>query len=540
MASSRAIEAARAFVRIGGEDGPLRKTLAGVTGLLKGTASAVGGITSRALSFAGGTLIAGGLAKATSAVFDFAESGAAIDDISKRTGASAEALSQLKYAAEQSGTSIEDVEKGGRKLGQVLYDANNGSKAAAASLAALGLSTKDLEGLSFEEKLMAVAEGLKGIEDDGARSAAAMDLLGKSGANLLPLMEDGAEGMRAMMTEADALGMTLSGDQAAAAAEFDDSWAKLKATLAGTGKIIGAALAPMLTYVFDIVSQGIPLIVTVAKAVGELLTNGALQAWAALKQLTAGIEPLFAYWKEYMGGLINSLKSGDVGLAAKIFWLTVKRNFLEGINAISNEWVLWKKGFLDVFSSALSAAAKVWRGWQKGIASGIVEVMAYVDSSIDAEAVKKTLDEDYERALDQIDRDAEKDQAARDAAFEASIGTVNQDLEAARAEWAAAIAQAKTQAEKVANEPAAATVAGGKFTDLIQSLKAGDIATRVESAVKQSGSSGDIRTLSGAGQLTSLINKTGEVSQRQLAALLQIVTNTKKLDQVNQMKVAEI
>jgi hypothetical protein len=540
VASSRAIEAARAFVRIGGEDGPLRKTLSGVTGLLRGTAASVGRMTSQALAFTGGTLIAGGIAKATSAVLDFAATGAAIDDISERTGASAKAISGLSYAAEMTGANIADIEKGGRKLGEVLHDASTGSKVAAESLAAVGLSAKDLAGLSFEQQLMAVAEGLKGIDDDGKKAAIAMDLLGKSGANLVPLMNEGAEGIQDLMSEAESLGLTLSDDQADAAAALDDSWQQLKATFFGASKVLTTALAPVFTTVFSTLTSGIPLVVTIARAFGELLTSGAMRAWQALQELTTGFAPLLDYVKTFFGGIVDALQSGDTALAGRIFWLTLKQAWVVGIDALSSEWAIWKKGFLDTFSSALTASQKLWRGWQKSIASGIVEVMAYVDSSIDAEAVQETLNEDYERAIGQIDRDAEKEQATRDAAFDSSIGTVNQDLEQARAEWAAAVAQARTQAEKVANDPSASAIAENKFTDLIKEMKAGDIATRVESAVKQSGSSGDIRTVSGASQLTGLINRTGEMTRLQLVALQTIASNTQNIDQIGKFRTADI
>jgi hypothetical protein len=63
---------------------------------------------------------------------------------------------------------------------------------------------------------------------------------------------------------------------------------------------------------------------------------------------------------------------------------------------------------------------------------------------------------------------------------------------------------------------------------MIQAMKAGDIATRVDAAVSQSTVSQDLRTVGGAGQLTGIINQTGNVSKQQLQMLQKIQANSAK------------
>ena len=106
MAGSRAIEAARAFVRIYGEDSRLRKTVAGVKTRLMSlttTALAAGKAISGAMLATGIGAIVTAVGAASAAVGQFASMAGGLDDAAKRTGASAEALSQLRYAAEQNG-----------------------------------------------------------------------------------------------------------------------------------------------------------------------------------------------------------------------------------------------------------------------------------------------------------------------------------------------------------------------------------------------------------------------------------------------------
>ena len=77
---------------------------------------------SKSLSVLKGGLIALGVgiaAFSVKAIQDYASVGDEIDKMSKRTGFSAEAISKLRFAAEQSGASIETVEKGVKRMASV-------------------------------------------------------------------------------------------------------------------------------------------------------------------------------------------------------------------------------------------------------------------------------------------------------------------------------------------------------------------------------------------------------------------------------------
>jgi methyl-accepting chemotaxis protein len=521
--SARAIEAAKAFVKVGWEDSALRRGISSAMSTIKGFASGIAKVGI-------GTLFAQGINAATRAVFDFVEAGAAIDDIANRTGASTEGLSQLAYAADQSGASIQDIEKAMRKLADVETEAARGGSAAAKSLSRVGLSAKDLDGLSPEEKFLAISEGLSKIQDPAERSSLAMDLLGKSGANLLPMMEDGAAGIQAMMAEADSLGMTLGPEQAKAAADFDDAWNKAIGTLAGFGKIIGAMVLPYVTSFINLLLQAIPYVLQFGRHLGNAIVEGAAAAWSAISELLNGFDPLFAAfesYKTYLKTMAGLLVSGEFKKAAEFFWLSLKAAWLTGIDGLNREWLIWKKAFLDTFNDAMEAVTRAWYKTQNYLSKGVVEVMAVFDSTIDVNAVNAELDDMLGAQLEATQQQADADQAARDALFENNISAVNQDLETARTEWQAAVAQANQAAEKAANDPSAASIADNKFTKLIQDLATGDIATRINDTVKGANNAvGDVRSVAGAGQLTSLINRTGQVNQQMLTWLQVIARNT--------------
>jgi len=524
MATSAAIEAAKAFVRLYMDDKSLKKGLAGLKGTIVGAAGGlakVGAVIGGAAITGGAALVASGFTAAAASVWRFVDAGAGLDDIANRTGASAEGLSQLRYAAEQSGTDLGAVEKAMRKLGDVQTQAAAGSKSAAAALASVGLSASKLATMSVEDRFLAVAEGISRIQDPAAKASLAMDLLGKSGADLVPMMEEGAGGIQALMKEANQLGLTITGPQAKAAAAFDDTWQKLTAALRAAGNVIAVAVIPYVTSFLNVVVAALPPILNLAQALGSSLVSAASNALAAIGSLIDPFGTLLESAQSTVGEIVDALTAGDVAGAARIMWLSLKAAWITGIDAISREWSLWKKGFTDTFYQAVTAVRRIWADTQNYLSRGIVDLMAMIDSSINAEAVKAEIDVMTQQQKQQIDQQAATDQAARDAAFEQSIGAVNAELAAAREEWAKAVADAGTAAERAANQPDTAGIAAGKFTELIKDLKTGDIATRVDKAVQSAGPAQDLRTAAGSSAITRILNQAGQLTAQQQKVLIE-------------------
>ena len=115
------------------------------------------------------------------------------------------------------------------------------------------------------------------IENPAARTAAAMNVFGKSGADLLPMMLGGAAGIQALRKEARDLGLQVSTRDAQAATLFGDTWANLMTVLKDVQIEVGNALIPTLTQVIQTV---IPLVVSVARWISE--NRGAVVAVAAV------------------------------------------------------------------------------------------------------------------------------------------------------------------------------------------------------------------------------------------------------------------
>ncbi len=236
--SSSGIRAGRAFVELFANDGPLTAGLAKWEGKLGAWSDRVTGAGKAAL--AASAAILAPLAAATA---NFVATGSQIDDISQRTGANAEALSVLGYAASRTGTDLETVEKALIKTQKAAAEAASGSKSAREALASIGLTAADLAGLTADQQFTTIADAISGISDPARKTGAALELWGKSGAALIPLANELGD----LEAEAAALGVTMDSQSVSAAAALGDALDDLKAVGGALTNQIGAALAPALT-----------------------------------------------------------------------------------------------------------------------------------------------------------------------------------------------------------------------------------------------------------------------------------------------------
>jgi hypothetical protein len=294
---SGAIRAGRAFVELFADDSRLVRALRRAQALLSAFGERVRGIGAGMTGFGAALLAPLGLA-----VKSFADMGDALDEMASRTGLSVEALSELGFAAELSGADLETLEVGVRKMQRTLDEAAQGSDSAQAALARLGLTAQQLMKLSPEEQFTLIADRIAAIDDPAKRAALAMELFGKSGTRLLPMMEGGAAGLQDFREQARALGLTISTEMAKDAARASDAMDILWRVLKQGVFVIGSALAPVVTELSHAITrvvvsatswlkQNREIVVTAAKIAVVVLAAGA--ALVGVGVIAAGLSAVF-------------------------------------------------------------------------------------------------------------------------------------------------------------------------------------------------------------------------------------------------------
>lgn len=253
-----------------------------------------------------------------------------LSKMSQRVGISVETLSLWNSAAQQAGVSSEAFEKGLRKLSTTMVDAATGGEDAARTFKTVGVEFKNQDGTlrGTDAVLLDLAERFKAMPDGAEKSALAVQIFGKAGAELIPFLNQGRDGINELTDELRSLGIEMSGESAAQAEVFNDALDKVKLATTSIGTQVMTAFLPALNEMalgmvesakeggtLRAILDGVVLVLktlalgaaTVGKAfvaLGEAIGAGVAAAVEALKGNTAGAKAIIADLK---GSLIKRL-----------------------------------------------------------------------------------------------------------------------------------------------------------------------------------------------------------------------------------------
>lgn len=181
---------------------------------------------------------------------EMAAAGDAAAKDGKRLGLTAEAVQELGHAANLAGSDFEVVKTGMMAFAKGLNDAlAKGVGPAIQGLGQLGVSLDDarIRSRDLEEIIPLLADKFAALPNDAQKTAIAMKLFSRSGAQLIPFLDSGSKGIAAMRQEARDLGLVMSNEAAASSEEFVDSQARAKAVLIGIRNDAIGPLLPSLT-----------------------------------------------------------------------------------------------------------------------------------------------------------------------------------------------------------------------------------------------------------------------------------------------------
>lgn len=245
------------------------QTLSGAISSIPG----FGGVAASLAAFAG-------LGAFKALIGDTISAAAAMDDLAEKTGASVENLSGLARVAKISGIDIGTVETGLIRLSKALAGADEESKGAGHALAAIGLEAEKLREQDPAQSLKEVADALGEYADGAGKTALALDLFGKSGAQLLPLLKD--------LSEAEKLQGKLTREEAAAAEELEKAWNRTNAEGAAWAKSIVIAMIPALASLLDFLNATKLGILQVGSSLAVVANDIATFAQVAVVGIGAG------------------------------------------------------------------------------------------------------------------------------------------------------------------------------------------------------------------------------------------------------------
>jgi hypothetical protein len=212
----------------------MQRSTARINQMLAGFTTKIGGMGK---AFAGGLvggLVAGGVAGIASQIADVAKSIAQVGDEAKRAGIGVEQFQQWRFVAEQNRIGVDQLVDGFKELNLRADELiQTGAGPAAEAFARLGYSAEDLKRkLQDPSALMLEIIGRLKDLDRAAQIRIADEIFGGSaGERFVELIDQGKDGIRATMEEAQNLGLVMDKDVIDRAAELDRKFNAVTATV---------------------------------------------------------------------------------------------------------------------------------------------------------------------------------------------------------------------------------------------------------------------------------------------------------------------
>lgn len=301
-----------------------------------------------------------------------------IDNMSKlaaRTGYTYEEMAGLSLAADLAGVSTEKLAGAMQRADRNFVMAKNGSKSAAEAFRLAGVNFEDLKSLSDAERFEFLAEAISKIPDAATRSAAAIQIFGRAGAELMPLFAGGAAGIREARGQAERLGLALTTVQGQNVEAMNDAFTLAGKAISGVVQQVVAYLAPGIQAVADAFTEFVGTIggANIGQAIGEGILEGAkflagVGDWiiGGFQQTFGLLESVGLSWENIIGlmGRVFSFASGvfNAGQTALSLVLLSLGKVVEGfariVDGAANMLGLgggWTETFLDSVKSANDA-----------------------------------------------------------------------------------------------------------------------------------------------------------------------------------------
>ncbi|MGJ8677228.1 MAG: hypothetical protein ACSHX0_06905 [Akkermansiaceae bacterium] len=323
-------------VKVGADTSALSKGMRSAKGMIAGLGKVVKKVGLAAIAVGAAAAVAGlvGLSIAARGVREALNIGSRLSDVAANTGLLAGEVAVLERAFEDAGIAGGKVQPVITKMQRAMVEAEEGVLTYKRAFDALGLSLDDLRAMSPAAQFEAIQQALAGVQDPAERSARAMQIFGKSGADLGALLSNkGAMGNAAASVgeQADILNKN--------AEAFDRSAdllagmkSKLNSFFVGVAQYINPVLLPVLEAVnkIDLASYGqavgrfVSLIAEAFKqgAITGIIRDGLLiGAKSFVNFLVKGVRGVVSAMVAHLSHIPKIMLAGLKMLADGSFWL---------------------------------------------------------------------------------------------------------------------------------------------------------------------------------------------------------------------------
>jgi phage-related protein len=379
------------------------EAIKGIGSEAEGAGSKLGGLGSALGVAAAAAAPLAGAFELKSAVDSVEELGLSVTKLMSVTGESAPDASRLLFAVGEglrtTGQSADgaqqDIVRFSKNMEAASQSMDAGKpNALAKQMEALGISVNDANGniLPTDQLLQNVADKFKAMPDGAEKTALAIQLFGKSGAAMIPFLDQGAAGIKAMEAESDKLGHTMSGPELEAFQKNQEAGMKFSAAMEGVQLQIGSLLMPIVAAITEKMA-----------AFAEALVGAVMAAESKFGPAISSIVSALSSFMEKLvtaPGVLVALGAA-VGVLAAAFGAFKVAEFIQGIIEMGIAF-LTTAGELGVLAAATAVAGGPFTLIAIAIAAVVAAVVLLVTHWGDLEQkfpILKTLTEDVKGAL---------------------------------------------------------------------------------------------------------------------------------------------
>lgn len=223
---------------------------------------------------AAGLAAAAAITAAAAMVKSAIDTAEATGNTAQKLGITTEALSGLVYTAKLANVDSQSLTLSLQMMTRNLSDAADKTGPAVDAIKDLHLNAADLAKMGPEKAVEAIADAMEKIPNQADRVSIAMDIFGRSGADMVNVLKGGKEALRTSAEEAAKFGAVISSDAARNADAFNDNIDRLKAAAGGMANTMAAQMLPALVGITDAMvdtAKNSGLLESAAKALGVTL-----------------------------------------------------------------------------------------------------------------------------------------------------------------------------------------------------------------------------------------------------------------------------
>ncbi len=196
-------------------------------------------------------------------------------ELSRNTGQTIEDSSRLLYVTQRLGLSADQTSTTFGIFSKKIKEAQDSADPAASTLGKLDINVRNTDGSfkSFNQVLLDTADKFKGMSDGSQKTALAMELFGRSGKDMIPVLNQGSKGIQDLEKRADDLGLTLNAKTVASVTKYITAQKNLTDSTNALKVQVGSLTAPVLANFYGGINDVVSALISSKNPFRELTAN---------------------------------------------------------------------------------------------------------------------------------------------------------------------------------------------------------------------------------------------------------------------------